>query len=118
MGRQYWEVKKGFSQWLILSRIRCMSQMDPTCARRHGNGTGRTIYNSTNIYLKETPLGRDSRKSEEDKEADTFCLLCTCSTGWTCVNSADNGAEQGQTTEHQRLPQAKTNGVLTRVQGG
>jgi hypothetical protein len=43
---------------------------------------------------------------------------CACtSTGWTCVRSADNGSERGQTIEHQRLPQAKTNGVLTRVHG-
>jgi hypothetical protein len=47
-----------------------------------------------------------------------FVSCARASTGWTCVNSADNSAEQGQTTKHQRLPQAKTNGVLTCVQGG
>ncbi len=46
-----------------------------------------------------------------------FVPCARVSTGWTCVRSADNGSERGQITEHQRLPQAKTNDVLTRVQG-
>ena len=53
---------------------------------------------------------------EGTKRLIHFVPCARASTGWTCVRSANNGSERGQTIEHQRLPQAKTNGVLTRVQ--